>query len=132
MNTTDRRPPAGLSVEELEREGHRTLQLSGELDIATVPLFEASLDRACTPETIALTLDLSGMTFIDSTGLAAVVLASKVAERNGYEFALVRGPAAVQRLFELTGLIDALPFLDGHGPPASNAEARAELETGDA
>jgi anti-sigma B factor antagonist len=132
MNTTDRRPPAGLSVEELERNGRRTLQLSGELDIATVPLFEASLDRACAPETTALTLDLSGMTFIDSTGLAAVVLASKVAERNGYEFALVRGPAAVQRLFELTGLLDALPFLDGDDASASAAEPRARLETGDA
>jgi anti-sigma B factor antagonist len=132
MNTTDRTPPAGLSVEELEREGRRTLQLSGELDIATVPLFEASLERSCAPETIALTLDLREMTFIDSTGLAAVVLASKVAERNGYEFALVRGPAAVQRLFELTGLTDALPFLDGDDTSASGAETRAERETGDA
>jgi anti-anti-sigma regulatory factor len=38
------------------------------------------------------------------------VLAGKLCEKNGFEFSLVQGPSAVRRLFELTGLIDVLPF----------------------
>ena len=125
---TDRRPPIGLAVEDIARDqDHHTLGLSGELDIASVPLLEAAVERACAETTKSLTLDLSELMFIDSTGLAAIVLTSKRCERDGHDFSLIRGPAAVQRLFELTGLVDALPFRDtsepaaqpdGHAPPA--------------
>jgi len=125
---TDRRPPIGLAVEQIARDqDHHTLSLSGELDIASVPLLEAAVERTLAEPTKSLTLDLSELMFIDSTGLAAIVLASKRCEGHGHDFSLIRGPAAVQRLFELTGLVDALPFRDasepvaqpdGHAPPA--------------
>lgn len=103
-------PPTGLDIEQLDQEGEHTLLLTGELDIASVPSLEGAVSRLCTDGTRAITLDLRKLLFIDSTGLAAIVFASKLCEKNGYEFALVPGPSAVQRLFELTGLIDALPF----------------------
>ena len=59
----------------------------------------------------------------------AVILAGQLCERDGHDFALVPGPRAVQRMFELTGLIDVLPFLE----PRTDAEpegstARAQFD----
>jgi anti-sigma B factor antagonist len=113
MNESSR-PPQQLELRESEADGgRRTLTLVGELDIASVPALQSAVERMCSDATTSITLDLRGLTFIDSTGLAAIVLASKVCDTNGYEFALIRGAASTQRLFELTGLIDVLPFRDG-------------------
>lgn len=103
-------PPTGLDIEESSEDGHGLLTLRGELDIASVPTLEAAVTRLCAEGRTAITLDLSRLVFIDSTGLAAIVLAGKLCEKNGFEFSLVQGPSAVRRLFELTGLIDVLPF----------------------
>ncbi|HWD11597.1 MAG TPA: STAS domain-containing protein [Solirubrobacteraceae bacterium] len=112
MNESSR-PPEQLEVREHEADdGQRTLVLVGELDIASVPVLQRAVERMRSDATTSITLDLRGLTFIDSTGLAAIVLASKVCDTNGYGFALIRGAASTQRLFELTGLIDVLPFRD--------------------
>jgi anti-sigma B factor antagonist len=104
-------PPAGLDVEEIrDGDGHRLLALRGELDLASVPGLEAAVSRLCTKGTSAITLDLSRLSFIDSTGLAVIVFTGKLCEKHGYEFELVQGSNSIQRLFELTGLIDVLPF----------------------
>jgi anti-sigma B factor antagonist len=103
-------PPTGLDIQEAEYGGQHMLLLRGELDIATVPSLEAAVSRLCRDGTSAITLDLSRLAFIDSTGLAAIVFASKICEKNGFEFSLVQGSSSVRRLFELTGLIDVLPF----------------------
>jgi anti-sigma B factor antagonist len=95
-----------------------------QLEIASVPALQRAVERVCSSGTTALTLDLRGLTFIDSTGLAAIVLANKICETNGYEFTLIRGADSTQRLFELTGLIDVLPFRDG----ADGKDSRGEPE----
>ena len=104
----------GLGVEDFVDGGDHRLLLSGELEIASVPTLEGAVKRLCTAEgTTAITLDLSELMFIDSTGLAAIIFAGRLCEKHGYGFSLVQGPRAVQRLFELTGLIDVLPFREG-------------------
>jgi anti-anti-sigma factor len=87
-----------------------TLVLTGELDMAWAPALDATLQRICTPLTEAITLDLSQLTFMDSTGLRAVLLAKELCEQHDCEFMLVPGPPQVQRLFEVTGLLERLPF----------------------
>ncbi len=104
--------PIGLDLREHERDGQHVLILSGELDIASVGLLHGAVERleARTPRAVAI--DLSELKFIDSTGLAAIVFVGKVCEQRGYGFSLIAGPPSVQRLFELTGLIEVLPFVD--------------------
>jgi anti-anti-sigma factor len=58
----------------------------------------------------ALTLDLSATTFIDSSGLRAVLLGKELTDEQGHGFSIIPGPPKVQRLFELTALLDVLPF----------------------
>jgi anti-anti-sigma factor len=103
---------SGLEIEERGNDRRCTLVLSGELDIASVPTLHAAVSRICQSHVaaIGITLDLSKLVLIDSPGLAEITLASQLCERDGHAFALIPGPRPVQRLFELTGLIDALPF----------------------
>ena|ERR1700720_2059596 len=102
---------SGLEIEESTDEDRHTLRLSGELDMASVPLLHAAIARICGAGGVGrITLDLSGLIFIDSTGLAEIILTSRLCDRDGLDLTLIRGPRAVQRLFELTGLIDVLPF----------------------
>jgi anti-anti-sigma factor len=112
--------PVGLDLREREHAGVHTLTLAGELDIASAPTLHAAVDRLRTAATRGITIDLSELKFIDSTGLAAIVLAGKVCEQHGYRFSLIPGSPAVQRLFELTGLIEVLPFQAG-GPVAEGS-----------
>jgi anti-anti-sigma factor len=107
---------SGLEIEETSNDGLHTLKLGGELDIASAPMLHAAVSRICKAGGgVGLTLDLSGLIFIDSTGLAEIILTSQLCDRDGFELNLVPGPRAVQRLFELTGLRDALPFTDSSG-----------------
>lgn len=102
---------AGLEIEESTEGGRHTLTLGGELDIGSVPILHAAVARICETGSVrVLTLDLSGLLFIDSTGLAEIILTSRLCERDAVELTLTPGSSGVQRLFELTGLIDALPF----------------------
>jgi anti-anti-sigma factor len=114
-------PRFGLELAERDTGGLWTVLLSGELDIATAPRVQEAIDRIfARGSTRALTLDLSKLDFIDSSGLAAIVCAGNLCERNGCEFALIRGPDVVQRVFELSGLAATLPFREATLPAADS------------
>jgi anti-anti-sigma factor len=81
-----------------------------------VSLFEAAVSRACSGSARNVTIDLSGLSFIDSTGLAVIVHTSGLCANRGCAFQLVPGPRAVQRLFEVTGLDGVLPFVETENP----------------
>ena len=58
-----------------------------------------------------IVLDLAELEFIDSTGLRLILELHGEAARDGYSLALVPGGEAVQRVFEITGTVQALPFV---------------------
>jgi anti-anti-sigma factor len=93
---------------------------------------QRTIARFCAlPATRALTLDMSGLTFIDSTGLAAVVYASRVCEQRDCPLDVVRGPEAVQAVFTMTGLDELLPFRADGDADADNHRASAPSGKGD-
>jgi anti-sigma B factor antagonist len=59
-----------------------------------------------------LVLDLRGIEFMDTSGLRLVLEHQRRADATGLRFVLVRGPAVVQRLFEVAGLGHQLTFVD--------------------
>lgn len=83
----------------------------GELDLLTVPVLEETLSDLATAGFDRLVLDLRGLRFLDSTGLR-LILTWAAARSDGLSFALIRGPAPVQRLFELTGTTGVFNFVD--------------------
>ncbi len=60
----------------------------------------------------SIVVDLSGLTFMDSTGIRVLIMANARSRDDGNRLALLRGPAAVQRVFELSGVDSLLPFVD--------------------
>jgi anti-anti-sigma factor len=53
-------------------------------------------------------LDLSGLTFIDSTGIRLILQAREYSLQRCADFGLVRGPERVMRVLELVGLDEQL------------------------
>jgi anti-sigma B factor antagonist len=89
--------------ESLEPDGVR-LKISGELDVAVIGRLQDRLDSlARAGETVVL--DLSGLTFIDSSGLNVLVTAFKAAKRDEWQLRIepnMSGP--VQRVVTMMGL----------------------------
>lgn len=96
---------------EPDLEGVR-IRLVGEVDLATVPELDRLLDELAREGHRRLLLDLAGVEFIDSTGLASIMRALYAADENGHRLAVRRGSPQVQRLFEITGIVDRLTFED--------------------
>jgi anti-sigma B factor antagonist len=101
----------------LEESGEKvSIELEGELDIATTPSADAELRRVEkgveNGGARVIVLDLRGLTFMDSTGLRLLVSADARARNGEYRLAIVRGPAAVQRVLELTSLDARLDVID--------------------
>jgi len=86
-----------------------TVALDGELDFATAFGVELRLEEAIR-QADRVVVDLSNLDFIDSTGLRALLESHAAARREGVQLELVPGPEAVQRVFEVAGLLDELPF----------------------
>jgi anti-sigma B factor antagonist len=81
----------------------------GELDLATAPDLEASLVELSSDGHPKVVLDLAGLTFVDSSGMRAIVEAYHTAARHRVELEIRPGPPNVQRAFQLAGL-DGLLF----------------------
>jgi anti-anti-sigma factor len=84
----------------------------GDVDLDTADHIRERLDELRHAGFKRLILDLRGVTFLDSTGIRLVLDADASARADGFDFALIEGPARVQRAFEITGLRAALPFID--------------------
>jgi anti-sigma B factor antagonist len=84
----------------------------GEVDTATIGRVRASVDEAFAASVGRVILDLRETTFLDSTGLHLAIDATDAALLNGIDFAIIAGPPAVRRTFELAGLSEQLPFVD--------------------
>jgi anti-sigma B factor antagonist len=102
-----------FDVQVVTQDDRRTFLLSGDLDVSSADQVEAIIRQAFSPGTAAVVLDLREVTYMDSSGLRVIVAAAQLCEQHGSEFALVPGPPEVQRVFELTGISEHLPFTTG-------------------
>ena len=108
-----------MSVLEVRHEADHdasTVRLSGELDISTAAELEALLSELEAPGgPTRILVDLSDLSFMDSTGLRLLVTADLRLRRDGRELRLIPGPEAVHRVFRLALLEERLTFVDGGG-----------------
>lgn len=104
--TSDR--PHPLEVVDAELQGAPGVAIRGEIDIAAVPELEHALDVAILESTGAFVLDLSGVEFLDSTGLRLVLRWRALLAREERSLAIVCPPGPVRKLFEVAGIADLL------------------------
>jgi anti-anti-sigma factor len=101
-----------LELDTEDRDGLVRIALRGELDLSTVNKVEDELQSVEAREPRVLVLDLSRLSFLDSTGLRCLVTADQRAQEAGRRLVLVRGPEAVQRVFTITRLEERLEMVD--------------------
>ncbi len=101
-----------LDVQSEDRNGLVHVALRGELDLSTVGKVQEELQRVEASSPRVVVLDLSKLTFLDSTGLRCLVTADERARDEGRRVVIVRGPEAVQRVFSITRLEDRLEMVD--------------------
>jgi anti-anti-sigma factor len=101
--------PFDVDVQELGSAAQ--VRLSGEIDLAAVEAIETAL-APLEERHRTLILDLREVTFLDSTGLRAIVSADARARKNGVELKIVRGPERIQKILYLAGLDKILPLVD--------------------
>ncbi len=89
----------------------RVIRPVGELDIATADALTSALHEAIHSETPSVLLDLSRVTFIDSTGVRCVLEAVAASRANANKLRVSREHGAqITHLFDLVGASDRLPY----------------------
>jgi anti-sigma B factor antagonist len=92
----------------------------GEVDLATTGEIREKFEEMTALGFRRVALDLRGVTFLDSSGVSLVLELCESSRAGAWEFAILAGPVAVERVFELTGVRSQLPFI----PPTEIRYAR--------
>ena len=100
---------SGLMIEAGCSDGVYRITLKGTLDLGTSPRFDAAIDAALLSDAARVAVDLDGLEFVDSTGLATILRASRRSDGDG-RLRMTRGTGEVAQLFRLTALDLVLPF----------------------
>ena len=101
--------------------GTRGIALRGELDLTGAPRIEEHVQSALLHSEGAFVLDLSELSFMDSSGVNALLRARSLLGRERRELVVVCPPGPVRRVLEVIGVIDML------APFASRDEAASAL-----
>lgn len=120
--------PAPFVVISLEHDARTSVvAVEGELDLSSAPRLKWTLLDALDAGRSRLVVDLSGVSFMDSTGLGVLIGVNKRLEQ-GSELVIVCPPGVVRQVFEFSGtegafsifptLEAALADLDGRPPQA--------------
>jgi anti-anti-sigma factor len=98
--------------------GTVVLTVQGEIDIATVGTLQSRLAEVCDGAG-DVTVDLRRVDFLDCLGLRVLLEQHERSAQRGFRIDFVQGPARVRRVFELTGTLDRLYFVEVAARPIS-------------
>lgn len=105
-------PPASLEIRDGDGGSLRAV-LAGEIDFANAFSLQARISAACAERsTRALVLDLTGVEFMDSSGLRAVLQLRGELTQAGGGLVLLDPTPQVRGILSLTGLDRQLPIAD--------------------
>lgn len=102
-----------LQITTTAQAGSTRIELTGELDIATAPDLEHALGVQLAEGDGDVVLDLRGVTFLDSSGLRVVLVASREVAGSGRRLIVVPGDGQVLRVIRLAQVEDRLDLGDG-------------------
>jgi anti-anti-sigma factor len=109
-----------LRIMERMDDGAVVLTVQGEVDMATVETLGSRLADVCARNE-AVTVDLRRVEFLDCLGLRLLVARHHEAAACGCHVDFIQGPPVVERVFELTGTLAELPFVEVGRVPLSAA-----------
>ncbi|MEV6346910.1 STAS domain-containing protein [Actinoplanes sp. NPDC051851] len=91
--------------------GTTTVSLRGEIDVLTVEQVRMALGDAVAGRPRKIVVDMSGVAFIDSTGLGALINGFQRARDEGIAFALARPSSNVRQILVLSGLMEVVEVI---------------------
>jgi len=104
---------AGFSMRS-HREGDvHTISLIGEMDLASTGAVEQLLLDIEASDACVIYVDLSALTFVDSTAIRMLMCAHARSRNDGNRLTLRRPPDSVLRVLRICGVDELLPFADG-------------------
>ncbi|KOU64657.1 hypothetical protein ADK55_07530 [Streptomyces sp. WM4235] len=103
-------PPVGLESE----EQHVVIRVGGEMDLDRAPMLQEALHSMITrPDCPAeIVVDLSELTFCDSSGLNVLIQSRRTAQENGRRISLRAPSPQILQLLELTCTENLFPLTD--------------------
>ena len=101
-----------ITLSTSSEDGVVTVTVVGEVDTFTAPVLRSTLDTQLEAQPRELVIDLSGVQFLGSAGLAVLVETQKTARAREVELRLIATTRAVTRPLEVTGLIDLFTIAD--------------------
>jgi anti-anti-sigma factor len=100
---------------EVTTDGKATVQLRGELDIATADQAFAYLCDVVDSQQGPVTVNLAGLTFCDAAGLGVLARVAGHARRSGHSVELAAASPSLLRIMHITGMEETFPEV---GAPA--------------
>ncbi|MFD4254860.1 STAS domain-containing protein [Amycolatopsis thermoflava] len=96
--------------------GTLVVAVAGDVDAGTAPRLTDAIStaRAENADASHLLLDLTAVTFLDSSGLAVLVETASTCNRAGQSLLLIANTSSVLRPLQLTGLDEILPITAKH------------------
>ena len=101
-----------LRLSVYESGGATVVEAGGEVELHNAPRLREELRRVCEADKPCCVIDMSKVSFIDSTGVGVLVGALKRAREHGGSLTIACPQPRVRRVFEITGLLGALPIYD--------------------
>jgi anti-anti-sigma factor len=93
-----------LQIERHDQPGWAVLCPSGEVDLATVGKLEEALETHVQSGDVNVAVDLTRVTFMDSTGLRTLLAANQNLTELGHRLALIVSGGPVDRLLDISGV----------------------------
>ncbi|HQE70233.1 MAG TPA: STAS domain-containing protein [Atopobiaceae bacterium] len=91
-----------------EQTGISTVGVHGEVDVSCADELRTCISRVMEHEAKGICIDISDMSYIDSTGIGVLVGAAHAAAEQGISFEVVRPQRNVARVLELLGITGEL------------------------
>jgi anti-sigma B factor antagonist len=105
-----------FAIREHRQDALAVLALTGELDMASAPVFQEHVDALVATGTIQVVVDIAGLSFCDSAGLNAFIRGDRQCAVRGGWLRLTHAQGHVARVIEMSGLHEVLtlrPESDG-------------------
>jgi anti-sigma B factor antagonist len=106
--------------------GAQVVNVSGEIHVSTAPSFREQLIEVIEGGGTALVLDLSGVEFIDSTGLSVLLNGLRLVNQRHGRLALVCSNPTVMRLFQITSLDATFDIFEDRAAAVAHVTHSAE------
>ena len=126
------RPPLMPSISLKARnecfDGNHVILLEGEADAFTSPVAKDALEKALRAEANVIVVDLSAVTFIDSTMLEIFITTTKLLRARGGVFGIACADEHIRKIFRITGLDRIIRVYESAGEAVSSLGVAASAE----